>query len=202
MRVGPRSAGGRAGASLLPAGRASNRRSPTPMWCWAISALGTWLTARYRSTWEAAQRAVHDRIAAPLGLDLLQAAEGIHRIANARTMRALRAVSTERGRDPRDFALMAFGGSGPIHAAGLAQDLAIGQVVVPPLPGLFSALGLLCSGVEHHDVRSCLLGGRGSSSPGPGANPGPDAGATVGPVRRRGIRGRPSRAALQRRRAL
>ena len=114
---------------------------------------------------EAAQRAVHDRIAAPLRLDLLEAAEGIHRIANARTMRALRAVSTERGRDPRDFALMAFGGSGPIHAAGLAQDLAIGQVVVPPLPGLFSALGLLCSGVEHHDVRSCLLGGEDLQAP-------------------------------------
>ena len=96
---------------------------------------------------------------------MLQAAEGIHRIANARTMRALRAVSTERGRDPRDFALMAFGGSGPIHAAGLAQDLAIGQVVVPPLPGLFSALGLLCSGVEHHDVRSCLLGGEDLQAP-------------------------------------
>ena len=53
--------------------------------------------------------------------ELLAAAEGIHRIANARTMRALRAVSTERGRDARDFALMAFGGSGPIHAAGLAR---------------------------------------------------------------------------------
>ena len=92
-------------------------------------------------------------------MDLLQAAEGIHRIANARTMRALRAVSTERGRDPREFVLMAFGGSGPIHAAGLAKELLIRQVIVPPLPGLFSTLGLLFSGVEHHDVRSCLLSG-------------------------------------------
>ena len=108
---------------------------------------------------EAAQRAINDHIAAPLGMDLLQAAEGIHRIANARTMRALRAVSTERGRDPREFALMAFGGSGPIHAAGLAKELLIRQVIVPPLPGLFSTLGLLFSGIEHHDVRSCLLSG-------------------------------------------
>jgi N-methylhydantoinase A len=90
-------------------------------------------------------------------MELLLAAEGIHRIANARTMRALRAVSTERGRDPRDFIVMAFGGSGPIHAAGLAQELFIRRIVVPPLPGLFSALGLLFSGIEHHDVRSCLL---------------------------------------------
>ena len=108
---------------------------------------------------EAAHRAIYDHIAEPLGMDLLQAAEGIHRIANARTMRALRAVSTERGRDPREFVLMAFGGSGPIHAAGLAKELLIRQVIVPPLPGLFSTLGLLFSGVEHHDVRSCLLSG-------------------------------------------
>jgi N-methylhydantoinase A len=108
---------------------------------------------------EAARRAIHDHIAVPLGLDRLQAAEGIHRITNARMMRALRAVSTERGRDPRDFALMAFGGSGPVHAAGLARELYIHQTLIPPLPGLFSALGLLFSGVEHHDVRSCLLAG-------------------------------------------
>jgi N-methylhydantoinase A len=108
---------------------------------------------------EAARRAVYDQVAAPLGMDLLQAAEGIHRIANARMIRALRAVSTERGRDPRGFLLLAFGGSGPVHAAGLAHELFIRQVVVPPLPGLFSALGLLFSGVEHHDVRSCLLSG-------------------------------------------
>jgi len=107
----------------------------------------------------AAQRAIYDLIAKPLGLELLQAAEGIHQIANARMMRALRAVSTERGRDPRDFVLMAFGGSGPVHAAGLARELAIGQVIIPPLPGLFSALGLLFSGIEHHDVRSCSLVG-------------------------------------------
>src|SRR5207244_6726637 len=108
---------------------------------------------------EAARRAVHDHVAVPLGMDLLRAAEGIHRIANARMMRALRAVSTQRGRDPRGFALLAFGGSGPVHAAGLARDLLIRQVLIPPLPGLFSAVGLLCSGVEHHDVRSCLLSG-------------------------------------------
>ena len=106
---------------------------------------------------EAARRAVYDRIAKPLGLNLLDAADGIHRIANAKIMRALRAVSTERGRDTRDFALIAFGGSGPIHAAPLARELSIRHIVIPPLPGLFSALGLLSSGVEHHDIRSCLL---------------------------------------------
>ncbi len=110
---------------------------------------------------EAARRVVQDRIAKPLGMDLLEAAEGIHRIANARSMRALRAVSTERGRDPRAFSLIVFGGSGPIHAAGLAMELLSPRVIVPPLPGLFSALGLLFSGVEHHEVFSCLLSGDG-----------------------------------------
>ncbi len=108
---------------------------------------------------DAARRAIQDRIARPLGMDLLEAAEGIHRIANTRIMKALREVSTERGRDPREFALMAFGGSGPVHAAGLAAELSVRKVIVPPLPGLFSAFGLLFSNVEHHGVRSCLLSG-------------------------------------------
>ncbi|MCY3757698.1 MAG: hydantoinase/oxoprolinase family protein, partial [Acidobacteria bacterium] len=106
---------------------------------------------------EAARRAVQDRIAGPLGIGLFEAAEGIHRIANTRIMKALREVSTERGRDPREFVLMAFGGSGPVHAAGLGEELSVGKVIVPVLPGLFSSLGLLFSNVEHHGVRSCLL---------------------------------------------
>jgi len=103
---------------------------------------------------EAARRALHDRIARPLGLDLMEAAYGIHRISNAAMVRALRAVSIERGRDPRLFALFAFGGSGPVHAAHLAQEMEMGQIVVPPAPGLFSSFGLLFSELEHHYVRT------------------------------------------------
>lgn len=106
---------------------------------------------------EAAHRAIHDCIAKPLGIAVICAAEGIHRIANSNTMRALRAVSTERGRDPRDFVLAAFGGNGPMHAAHLADELGVKQTIVPPLPGLFSAVGLLFGGIEHHDARSCQL---------------------------------------------
>lgn len=106
---------------------------------------------------EAARRAIQDQIAGPLGVGLFEAAEGIHRIANTRIMKALREVSTERGRDPREFVLMAFGGSGPVHAAGLAEELSVQRAMIPELPGLFSALGLLCSDVERHGVRSCLL---------------------------------------------
>jgi len=114
---------------------------------------------------EVARRAIHDAIAVPLGIDVVRAAEGIHRIANSNTLRALRAVSTERGRDPRDFTLVAFGGSGPVHAANIAAELRVKQTLVPPLPGLFSAVGLLFGGVEHHDARSCQLAGERLTAP-------------------------------------
>ena len=97
------------------------------------------------------------RIAAPLELELLDAAAGVHRIANARMTRALRSVSSEKGRDPRDFAIVAYGGSGPVHAAGLADDLGARTVVVPAVAGLFSAVGLLFARPEFHDVRTCHL---------------------------------------------
>ncbi len=156
LRVGPRSAGAVPGPACYQRGGAEPTVTDANVVLGYIRP-GKLADGEVSIDREAAQRAVHDTIAVPLGMELLLAAEGIHRIANARTMRALRAVSTERGRDPRDFIVMAFGGSGPIHAAGLAQELSIRRIVVPPLPGLFSALGLLFSGVEHHDVRSCLL---------------------------------------------
>ena len=69
-------------------------------------------------------------------------------------IRAIKAVSTERGRDPREFALFAFGGNGPLFAAGMARALGISRVVVPPSAGLFSSFGLLYADVEHHYART------------------------------------------------
>ena len=158
LRVGPRSAGAVPGPACYQRGGIEPTVTDANVVLGYIRP-GQLADGEVNIDIETAQRTIYDHIAAPLGMDLLQAAEGIHRIANARTMRALRAVSTERGRDPREFVLMAFGGSGPIHAAGLAKELLIREVIVPPLPGLFSTLGLLFSGVEHHDVRSCLLSG-------------------------------------------
>ena len=103
---------------------------------------------------EGARRAVADRVAAPLNLSGTDAAHGIHLLVNSNMGRALRAVSSERGRDPRRFTMVAFGGGGPIHAAGLAEMLGIGRVVVPPSPGAFSAFGLLFADVEHHFVQT------------------------------------------------
>src|SRR3954449_11574724 len=93
-------------------------------------------------------------IARPLGMSLEQAAYGAHQIAASNMIRAIKAVSTERGRDVREFALFAFGGNGPLFAAGMAGSLGITRIVVPPSAGLFSSFGLLYADVEHHYART------------------------------------------------
>ncbi len=93
-------------------------------------------------------------IAAPLGMVIERAAYGAHQIAASNMIRAIKAVSTERGRDPREFALFPFGGNGPLFAAGMAAALGITRIVVPPSAGLFSSFGLLYADVEHHYART------------------------------------------------
>jgi N-methylhydantoinase A len=102
-------------------------------------------------------RAVFAReIAQPLGVDVLAAAHGVHQIGVATMVRVVKAVSSERGRDPRGFSLIAFGGNGPVHATLVAAELGIPRVVIPPRPGLFSAVGLLVADVTHHFSRTIL----------------------------------------------
>ena len=101
-----------------------------------------------------AVESIQENVADRLGLSLFDAAYGVHTVANVSMIRAIRAVSTYRGRDPRDFALLAFGGSGPIHAVGIARSLGISHVVIPPSPGVFSAIGLLEAQPEHHFVQT------------------------------------------------
>ena len=103
---------------------------------------------------EAARKAIGQTIAPKLGITEVEAAFGVYQLANARMMRAIRAVSSERGRDPRQFSLHAFGGAGPIHAAGVADGLGMQRIIVPPAPGVFSAFGLLTGDVERHFTRS------------------------------------------------
>ena len=93
-------------------------------------------------------------IAKPLGMTLEHAAHGAHRIAASNMIRGIKAVSTERGRDPREFALFAFGGNGPLFACAMAGALGMRSVVVPPSAGLFSSFGLLYADVEHHYSRT------------------------------------------------
>lgn len=103
---------------------------------------------------DAAFAAIERDLARPLGLSVPEAAMGMRRIAASTMMRAIRAVSVERGRDVRDGSLMAFGGNGPLFATAMAEDLGITRVLIPPMPGLFSAFGLLLAQTEHHLTRS------------------------------------------------
>ena len=98
---------------------------------------------------EKAQLLFAEKVAKPLGMTIERAAYGAFEIATSNMIRAIKAVSTERGRDPRDFALFAFGGNGPLFAAAMASALGIGRVVVPPSAGLFSSFGLLYADLEH-----------------------------------------------------
>ena len=104
------------------------------------------------------ERAVASHVAEPLGLSLVEAAHGIRAVANAAMARAVRAVTVERGRDPRDFTLVAFGGNGGIHATDLARDLGIARIIVPPLAGVFSAVGMLAADLEQVGLRTVTRG--------------------------------------------
>lgn len=103
---------------------------------------------------EKARSAIESNIAKPLGLSIEQAALGIREIVNVNMARAIRAVTVERGVDPRDFTLLAFGGSGPVHACDLAQALDIRRVLFPRAPGVFTAMGMLAANVERYFLRS------------------------------------------------
>jgi N-methylhydantoinase A len=98
--------------------------------------------------------ALTEKVAGPLGLSPERAAYGAHMVAAANMIRAIKAVSSERGRDPREFALVAFGGNGPLFAAGMARQLGMKRVIVPPSAGVFSSVGLLYSDVEYNLSRT------------------------------------------------
>ena len=155
VRVGPDSAG------AVPGPVAYGQGGTEPTFCDAVLTLG-WLNPHHlvggglEIDAEAAARTVGERIAAVLGKDVLDAAHGILEVACGTMMRAVKAVSTYRGRDPRDFALFAFGGNGPVVAAAIADLLEMTTVVVPPNPGVFSAYGLLLSDIEQEAARSHL----------------------------------------------
>jgi N-methylhydantoinase A len=102
-----------------------------------------------------AEAAVERRVARPLGLGLAEAAAGIRDIVNHNMARVIRTVTVERGVDPRDFSLLAFGGSGPAHACDLARDIGIREVIFPPMPGVFTAMGMLAGDVERYFIRPC-----------------------------------------------
>ncbi|MEZ0211663.1 MAG: hydantoinase/oxoprolinase family protein [Xanthobacteraceae bacterium] len=104
-----------------------------------------------------ARAVLQEQMAAPLGRSVEEVAYGVIGIANALMARSVRSVTTSRGRDPRDFALLAFGGGGGLHAVGLAASLGMKRVVVPPAAGVFSAFGLLFSDIEFAQSQGLLV---------------------------------------------
>jgi N-methylhydantoinase A len=103
-----------------------------------------------------ARQAIQQRCAGPLAMDVVQAAHAIVEIANASMVNALRLVSVQRGFDPRDFVLVAFGGAGPVHANRLAAETEVASTLIPPSPGTTSALGLLVTDLKH-DYATTLM---------------------------------------------
>jgi len=153
LRVGPRSAGADPGPICY--GRGGTEPTVTD----AHLLLGRIDPASFfeGSADEAAVRdAVRERVADPLDLSVEAAAQGIVDVANANMERALRVVSVERGHDPRDFSLVAYGGAGPLHAAELAAELDVPEVVVPRSAGVLSALGLLISDTVYEEGVSAV----------------------------------------------
>ena len=106
---------------------------------------------------DAARRAIKRTIADPFGMSVEGAALGVVKIADAKMSLAVREVSVAKGFDPREFALIATGGAGPLHAASIARELSIPTVIVPELPGAFSALGMLACDLRHDYVRTMIL---------------------------------------------
>jgi N-methylhydantoinase A len=114
------------------------------------------LGGRFALDVDAARAAIASKIAEPLGLSVEAAARGILAIVDNNMVGAIRVVSVERGHDPRDFSLLPFGGAGPLHGGALARLLGIPKIVVPPAPGVLSALGLLVSSLKAEFTRTCL----------------------------------------------
>jgi N-methylhydantoinase A len=141
-RSGPQSAGAEPGPACYGKGGTEPTNTDAQLVLGRVSN-DLFLEGRMELDVERAREAIQSRIAAPLGLSVEEAAEGVLRIANANMVKAIRLVTVERGFDPREFSLVAFGGAGPLHAVDLARELQMPEVIVPAHPGVTSALGLL-----------------------------------------------------------
>ncbi len=153
VRIGPQSAGADPGPACY--GRGGER--PTVTDCNLV--LGyvdpdSFLGGEFKLDRSAAERAIDLHLAQPLGVSVLEAARIVRAVSNSLMAQAMRLMTVERGFDPREFAYLCYGGAGPVHAVDLAEELEIGRVIVPPLPGLFSALGMVMADRLHDGQRA------------------------------------------------
>ena len=155
LRNGPQSAGADPGPSAYGRGGQNPTNTDANLY---LGRLGDQLIGGAMTLDRvAAERAIRTKIADPLGLDVTEAASAIIQVANANMADAVRLISIRRGYDPREFALVVFGGAGALHGAALARELTIPMVLVPPNPGITSALGCLLVDVRH-DLATMFLG--------------------------------------------
>ena len=155
LRVGPRSAGAVPGPACYGTGGTEPTVTDADLvlgWLGTRTLLGGGMTLDR----EAAERAIHDRVATPLGIGVVEAAEGIVRVINATMTAAIRKLTIERGHDPRRFALCPFGGAGPMHGAELAAELGVAETVIPLAPGVHSAVGLLMTNLREDRTRTLV----------------------------------------------
>ncbi|MDG6926541.1 MAG: hydantoinase/oxoprolinase family protein [Nitrososphaerota archaeon] len=153
LKVGPRSAGASPGPACYMTGGTEPTITDANLVLGRIDP-SYFLGGEMKLNPEAASNAIKEKCATPLGYTIVESAMGIVDIANASMLRALSLVSVERGYDPREFSLVAFGGAGPMHVNALAKELGIPKVIIPHNPGLTSALGLLVTDVKHEFVQT------------------------------------------------
>ena len=155
LRVGPQSAGAQPGPACYGQGGEEPTVTDANL---VLGRLGAdrFLGGEMKLDVAAAERALA-RIAKPLGMSVTQAADGILRIASTAMSYAVKGVTTERGLDAGDFALVAYGGAGPLHAVAVAREIGIRNVIVPGAPGVFSAFGMLFSDLRYDFVRTHLM---------------------------------------------
>lgn len=156
LRNGPQSAGAYPGPACYGNGNTQPTNTDANI---TLGRLGTSLAGgKVTLDPELAYSAVEEGVAKPFGLGLHEAADAIVRVANANMSDAVRLISISRGYDPRDFALVAFGGAGALHGVDVARELSIPVVIVPPNPGVTSALGCLLVDMQHDFSQSCMVG--------------------------------------------
>lgn len=153
LRVGPESAGAEPGPVCYGRGGTEPTVTDANLVLGRLSPSGL-VGGEMPLDLDRAARAIEEKIARPLGIGLLEAAQGILSVVNASMIRGIRRVSVERGHDPREFLLVPFGGAGPMHGVELAQALNMKEVVVPPHPGIASAVGMLSADVRHDYVQT------------------------------------------------
>ena len=153
LRVGPQSAGAAPGPVCYDGGGEEPTVTDANLTLGYLDP-GALLAGRLAIRADKAEAAVAERLAGPLGVDVDAAAAGVLSIVNNAMAEALRIVSVERGHDAREFSLVAFGGAGPMHAAELANELGVREIIVPPIPGGFSALGLVATDLKRDYVKT------------------------------------------------